>query len=227
MSFLGDRAAWGWPGNEREKQPGLHTFRLTEAGASAKRTRSMSGKLTGTAPRPGVAATGWWLLSVLLVMGLPAAAQAATAKRVLIVHSFGNAAPPFTTHSTAFERELTEKLGEKVDLDEVSLDVARYATLDMEEALVDLMRERRVLLTYLAEEVDFEDSLRQALGEGDATRAIVSHTHSLAATRLNGNNVNVDFELLASSENVLRQKLVVQAINNKYQLLRTAIGSAQ
>lgn len=80
---------------------------------------------------------------------------------------------------------------------------------------------------YLAEEVDFEDSLRQALGEGDATRAIVSHTHSLAATRLNGNNVNVDFELLASSENVLRQKLVVQAINNKYQLLRTAIGSAQ
>ena len=66
-----------------------------------------------------------------------------------------------------------------------------------------------------------------ALGEGDATRAIVSHTHSLAATRLNGNNVNVDFELLASSENVLRQKLVVQAINNKYQLLRTAIGSAQ
>ena len=90
-----------------------------------------------------MAATGWWLLSVLLVMGLPAAAQAATAKRVLIVHSFGNAAPPFTTHSTAFERELTEKLGEKVDLDEVSLDVARYATLDMEEALVDLMRKRQ------------------------------------------------------------------------------------
>lgn len=80
---------------------------------------------------------------------------------------------------------------------------------------------------YLAEEVDFEDSLRSALASGDATGTTISHSHSLAATRLNGNNVNVDFELLASSENVLRQKLVVQAINNKYQLLRTAIGSAQ
>ncbi len=80
---------------------------------------------------------------------------------------------------------------------------------------------------YLAEEVDFEASLRQALAGGDATDAVVSHTHSLAPTRLNGNNVNVDFELLASSENVLRQKLVVQALNNKYALLRTAIGSTQ
>lgn len=34
-------------------------------------------------------------------------------------------------------------MGEPVDLDEVSLDVARYATLDMEEALVDLMRKRQ------------------------------------------------------------------------------------
>jgi hypothetical protein len=41
-------------------------------------------------------------------------------KRVLIVHSFGNAAPPFTTHSIAFETELTQKMGEPVDLDEVS-----------------------------------------------------------------------------------------------------------
>ncbi len=70
-------------------------------------------------------------------------AQAATPKRVLIVHSFGNAAPPFTTHSTAFEKELTGKMGERIDLDEVSLDVARYATLDMEEALVNFMRARQ------------------------------------------------------------------------------------
>ena len=69
--------------------------------------------------------------------------MAATPKRVLVVHSFGSAAPPFTTHSTAFETELSAKMGEPVDLDEVSLDVARYATLDMEEALVDLMRKRQ------------------------------------------------------------------------------------
>jgi hypothetical protein len=46
------------------------------------------------------------------------------------------AAPPFTTHSIAFETELVEKLGERVDLDEVSLDMARYADSDMQEALV-------------------------------------------------------------------------------------------
>ncbi|HTD86147.1 MAG TPA: PAS domain S-box protein [Candidatus Binatia bacterium] len=64
------------------------------------------------------------------------------AKRVLVVHSFVNAAPPFTTHSIAFETELTAKMGKSVDLDEVSLDVARYATLDMDEALVEFMRKR-------------------------------------------------------------------------------------
>src|SRR5881296_3288593 len=64
-------------------------------------------------------------------------------KRVLVVHSFGSVAPPFTTHSIAFETELVEKMGERVDLDEVSLDVARYTTLDMEEALVEFMRKRQ------------------------------------------------------------------------------------
>jgi len=75
---------------------------------------------------------------------LPAGSVSAPApKRVLIVHSFGNASPPFTTHSIAFETELTEKMKEPVDLDEVSLDVARYASLDMEEALVALLRARQ------------------------------------------------------------------------------------
>ncbi len=78
---------------------------------------------------------GFFLLAV--------SGNAATPKRVLIINSFGSAAPPFTTHSTAFETELTSKLGEPVDLDEVSLDVARYASLDMEEALVTLLRARQ------------------------------------------------------------------------------------
>ena len=89
---------------------------------------------------------GGWLISALVCCGLVLlglSANAATPKRVLIVHSFGNAAPPFTTHSTAFETELTKKMGEPVDLDEVSLDVARYASLDMEEALVELLRARQ------------------------------------------------------------------------------------
>ena len=48
-------------------------------------------------------------LLFLLLTTLGAAAQP---KRVLVVHSFGSAAPPFTTHSIAFETELTEKMGE-------------------------------------------------------------------------------------------------------------------
>ena len=76
---------------------------------------------------------------------------------------------------------------------------------------------------YLAREVSFEDSLRQALNGGRPESASMSVSESRAPTRLDGNNVNIDFELLAQKETVMRQKLVVQAINSKYQLLRTAI----
>jgi flagellar basal-body rod protein FlgB len=80
---------------------------------------------------------------------------------------------------------------------------------------------------YLARSVDFEDSLRSAIagGDGDMSGVSATVTESLAPTRLNGNNVNIDFELMAGAENLLRQKLVVQAMNSKYSLLRTAIGS--
>ena len=83
----------------------------------------------------GTVGVGWFLLALTNLSGM-----ADGPKRVLIVHSFGNAAPPFTTHSIAFETELTQKMGEPVDLDEVSLDVARYVTLDLEKALIELMR---------------------------------------------------------------------------------------
>ena len=64
-------------------------------------------------------------------------------KRVLLVHSFGSAAPPFTVESTAFETELVGKMGDRVDLDEVSLDMARYPDRDMQEAIVDYLQKRQ------------------------------------------------------------------------------------
>ncbi|CAB4577855.1 unannotated protein [freshwater metagenome] len=76
---------------------------------------------------------------------------------------------------------------------------------------------------YRARIVSFEDSLRAALENGTPTDTSVMVDQSLAPTRSNGNNVNIDFELLAEKENVLRQRLVVQALNAKYSLLRTAI----
>ncbi len=77
---------------------------------------------------------------------------------------------------------------------------------------------------YLAREVSFEDSLRAAIAGGDPTDMVVSTGRSLAATRTNGNNVNIDMEILANAETVLREKLAVQALNSKYSLLRTAIS---
>jgi C4-dicarboxylate-specific signal transduction histidine kinase len=62
--------------------------------------------------------------------------------RVLLVHSFGSSAPPFTTHSTAFESTLKRELGTAVDLDEVSLDMARYAQPDMEDAFAEFLGKR-------------------------------------------------------------------------------------
>lgn len=73
----------------------------------------------------------------------PLGASATPAKRVLVVHSFGTVAPPFTIHSTAFETELVEKMGQRVDLDEVSLDMARYADPHLQEALVEYLQKRQ------------------------------------------------------------------------------------
>ena len=61
------------------------------------------------------------------------------------------------------------------------------------------------------------------MNSGDPTSAEVSVNQSLAPTRMNGNNVNIDFELMAQQETLLRQRLLAQAVGNKFALLRTAI----
>ena len=81
-------------------------------------------------------------LGLLALVLAPGVAAGAEAKRVLIVHSFGSTAPPFTTHSTAFQTTLTREMGQRVDMDEVSLDMARYAQPDMEGAFVEFLRAR-------------------------------------------------------------------------------------
>src|SRR4029077_9344753 len=81
-------------------------------------------------------------IAAMAFLGLKNAA-ADEPKRVLLVHSFGSAAPPFTVESTAFETELVSKMGERVDLDEVSLDMARYPDRDMQEAIVDYLQKRQ------------------------------------------------------------------------------------
>ena len=90
-----------------------------------------------------------WRAPFFLVVAVAAAtftcnASAAEPKRVLLVHSFGSTTPPYAIHSTAFETELVKRMSERVDLDEVSLDMARYADRDMQEAIVDYLQKRQV-----------------------------------------------------------------------------------
>jgi signal transduction histidine kinase len=85
------------------------------------------------------------LLCALFLTGATAGARGAEVQRpwrVLMVHSFGSSAPPFTTHSTAFESAIAKELGTAVDLDHVSLEMARYAQPDMEEAFAEFLTKR-------------------------------------------------------------------------------------
>ena len=85
------------------------------------------------------------LLCALFLAGATTGARGVEAERpcrVLIVQSFGSGVPPFTTHSTAFETAIKRDLGADVDLDQVSLENARYGQPDLEEAFAEFLAKR-------------------------------------------------------------------------------------
>ena len=80
---------------------------------------------------------------------------------------------------------------------------------------------------FLAGRVDFESSLRGALSSGDdpsSSRAVVAR--SLEPTNTNGNNVNLDSETVTATETGLRYQLALNALDGKYNSLRTALRTA-
>ena len=79
---------------------------------------------------------------------------------------------------------------------------------------------------YIAGRVRFEDSLRAAIEGGDAGDSSVSTMSSAGPVNLNGNNVSLDTEVVALTQTDLAYQLMIQALNSKFGLLRTAIGSA-
>ncbi len=79
---------------------------------------------------------------------------------------------------------------------------------------------------YLAQTVSFEDSLARARSAGSPEAFSTTFTRSTTPTNMNGNNVAVDSELVGMTETALTQQLLVEALNSKYRLLRTAIGVA-
>jgi flagellar basal-body rod protein FlgB len=77
---------------------------------------------------------------------------------------------------------------------------------------------------FLAGVTDFESSLRGALSSG-STPSINGGTvaRSLQPTNTNGNNVNLDQETVTATETGLRYQLALNALDGKYNVLRTAL----
>ena len=78
---------------------------------------------------------------------------------------------------------------------------------------------------FRAGRVTFEDSLRAAVAAGDPTTADVARFRSTAPRGPNGNNVVLEEELVNDTD--LRYGLMVEAMSNKFRLLRTAIGGGR
>jgi flagellar basal-body rod protein FlgB len=80
---------------------------------------------------------------------------------------------------------------------------------------------------FLAGRVDFESSLRGALRNGE--RPAInggSVARSLEPTNINGNNVNLDMETVIATETGLRYQLALNALDGKYNSLRTAMRTS-
>jgi flagellar basal-body rod protein FlgB len=76
---------------------------------------------------------------------------------------------------------------------------------------------------YLAQNVNFEDSLRSAMATGDPNQAAVSTSTSTDATTPNGNNVNVDQQTVSLIDTGLRYQLATQSMNNEFNILRDSL----
>jgi flagellar basal-body rod protein FlgB len=75
---------------------------------------------------------------------------------------------------------------------------------------------------YLSQRVQFEDALRSAVsaGHGDARWTT---RRSLEPTRLDGNNVNLDTEVISNIDTNLRYAVATQAMSGEFAALRTAM----
>jgi flagellar basal-body rod protein FlgB len=107
-------------------------------------------------------------------------------------------------------------------------------TLDvLHTALNGLMTRQSVLANnianastpgFQASQVDFETALRQAMANGTnppADAATIAPTN--AVSNQDGNNENLDSDTLSLAETGLRYQAIVNAVNGKFSILKTAI----
>jgi flagellar basal-body rod protein FlgB len=78
---------------------------------------------------------------------------------------------------------------------------------------------------YRARVVDFEQALSRAVsgGSGDASATV---RRSLAATREDGNNVDIDEQTLLNVETNLRYQLATQAASGQFSAVRAAMRTS-
>ena len=114
--------------------------------------------------------------------------------------------------------------------------IGDVASSALKTALDGLARRQRVTADnianintpgFLAGRVDFESSLRGALSSGEnPASAMAVVARSLEPTNTNGNNVNLDTETVRATETGLRYQLALNALDNKYNSIRTALRTA-
>jgi flagellar basal-body rod protein FlgB len=80
---------------------------------------------------------------------------------------------------------------------------------------------------FLAGRVDFESALRGALTDGESPDISPGTiARSLEPTRTDGNNVNLDQETIIATETGLRYQLALNALDGKYNVMRTALRTS-
>jgi flagellar basal-body rod protein FlgB len=78
---------------------------------------------------------------------------------------------------------------------------------------------------YQAKRVQFEDALTAAVSKGSGAVSARTLT-SLEPTREDGNNVNLDTEVLSNIDTNLRYQLATRAMDGKFAAIRSAIRSS-
>lgn len=80
---------------------------------------------------------------------------------------------------------------------------------------------------YQAGRVDFEGMLTAAINSGDPSDAKYTTYRSASPSRLDGNNVNLDEEIVGLQDTDLRYQTMVEAMSSKFRMLRTAINGGR
>jgi len=77
---------------------------------------------------------------------------------------------------------------------------------------------------FVAKRVEFEASLKRALDRGTGAAAPTTRTSSNPVMP-NGNNVQIDEEVLDQQETAIRYQLAIEAMTSKFNLIRSSMRS--